>query len=109
MTDILESVDKVLSAPALPQAMLAKCKIYLLVTSFSPPNPSSGNKRIKPSNTACKEPVNRVVGCVVAQPIKVAMRVVQETSDVQTAVKNCVIVDHGSQGDGEDSQGSVIC
>ena len=107
--EILESVNTVLSSPALPQSMLSKCKIYLFVTSSSPPILPT-NKRPKSSlQTKKTKSVDRVVGCVVAQPIKVGMKVVQNPGDGNVSVKDCVIVDHGSQGDGTDGQGGVIC
>ncbi|KAJ9103092.1 hypothetical protein QFC21_002514 [Naganishia friedmannii] len=78
--EILESVDTVLSAPALPDPMLSRCKIFLFTTSSPPPQTAS--KRLKPtskssssSSTSTAKPIERVIGCVVVQPIQTALRV----------------------------------
>jgi N-acetyltransferase len=82
----------VLSAPKLPEGIQDQTKIFLFITSSAPPTTST--KRSKPSHTdPTKE---RIVGVVVAQGIKWAMRVLHpgETLDgVQTV----------------DSGGGVIC
>jgi N-acetyltransferase len=75
LDDILGMVDTVLSSPALSLPILERCKIFLLVTSSPPPV----KKRSKPTpGGKPKQPVERVVGVVVAQPIKVALRVLRE-------------------------------
>jgi hypothetical protein len=62
--EILESVDTVLSAPALPDPILSRCKIFLL-------------KPISKSSLSAStgKPIERVVGCVVVQPIRTALKV----------------------------------
>jgi N-acetyltransferase len=72
--DILESVDTVLSAPPLPSTTLARCKIFLFTTSSQPPAPIT--KRAKPSTIT--KPVERVVACIVVQPIRTGMRVLRD-------------------------------
>jgi hypothetical protein len=76
--EILESVDTVLSAPALPDPILSRCKIFLF-TTCSPP-PQSASKRLKPISksslsASTGKPIERVVGCVVVQPIRTALKV----------------------------------
>lgn len=66
IAEILETVDTVLSAPPLPPPIRARCKLVVAVASGS-----GGGKK----------PDDRVVGVVVAQPIKTAMRVLSDTDD----------------------------
>lgn len=72
LEDILFMVDTVLDAPRLEDSMLERCKIFLLVTS-SPP-PTIKRSRLVPGSKP--KVIERIVGVVVAQPIKTAMRVV---------------------------------
>ncbi len=81
-------VDTVLSSPPLPDTVLAKCKIYLLVSSASPPPapaPGFGGKRARPGAAvdlpAAEMKKDRVVACVVAQEIQWAMEVVEPGAD----------------------------
>lgn len=83
-------VDTVLDAPRLEDDMLERCKIFLLVTA-SPP-PVQKKPRLAPGPK--QKTMERVVGVVVAQPIKVAMRVTKGSDDQAQAV---------------DSGGGVIC
>jgi N-acetyltransferase len=76
--DILYTVDTVLSAPALPPDMLARCKLFLAVTACEPPA-TPGAKR-RPGPKPKEGGTERVVGVVVAQPIKWAMRVLRDTA-----------------------------
>lgn len=72
LAEILSTVDTVLSSPALDPPMLERCRIFLYVTSSPPPTP----KKARPLPGAKQRAnVERVVSVVVAQPIKVAMRV----------------------------------
>lgn len=112
--EILESVDTVLSAPSLPSEILERCKIFLFTTSSQPP--STGSKRLKASSagTASAKAVERVVGCVVVQPIKTGMRVLQGdegTLDIKRKRDEVVVVgeDAESAGDTSTSSKAVIC
>ena len=80
MSDILSSVDTVLSAPSLPSDMLKQCQIFLFVTSS--PTPPSSSKRLAPGSISTRKVKGkeRVVGCVVVQPIKWGMRIVNNVS-----------------------------
>ncbi|WOO78984.1 N-acetyltransferase ESCO2 [Vanrija pseudolonga] len=90
--DILATVDTVLSAPALPPAIRERCKLFLAVTA-SPAPVKQGAKRARPIAPPGKNR-ERVVGVVVAQPIKWAMRVLRD----------------GEEGEGVvDSGGGVMC
>ncbi|KAL1410260.1 hypothetical protein Q8F55_004266 [Vanrija albida] len=90
--DILATVDTVLSAPALPPAIRERCKLFLGVTA-SPAPVKQGAKRARPIGAPAKNR-ERVVGVVVAQPIRWAMRVLRE----------------GESGEGVvDSGGGVMC
>lgn len=66
VSEVLDTVDRVLSAPALPASILARCKLVLAITSAEPPSAKKGKK----------DGTERVVAAVVSQPIKWAMRVV---------------------------------
>ncbi|WVQ62728.1 uncharacterized protein L199_000876 [Kwoniella botswanensis] len=83
LDEILTTVDRVLSSPPLPRAILERCKIFLFVTS-SPP-PASSTKRQKLDNSISRNVVQRerVVGVVVAQGIKWAMRVLKDGEQLQ--------------------------
>ena len=81
-------VDTVLSAPALPTPILDTCKIFLFVTSSPPPS----GKRLKSASKISNR--ERIVSVVIAQPIKVAMRVLRG--------------DEAGTG-GIDSGGGVVC
>ncbi|WWC68775.1 uncharacterized protein I206_102710 [Kwoniella pini CBS 10737] len=88
LDEILSTVDRVLSSPPLPPTIIERCKIFLFVTS-SPPLPSKlSNKRQKLDTSISKKVVQkeRVIGVVVAQGIKWAMRVlkVNDQSDLNT-------------------------
>jgi N-acetyltransferase len=75
MEEILSMVDLVLSAPPLEGVMLERCKVFLFVTASPPP---MRRTRLLPGSKQ-RSSTERVVGVVVAQPIKIAMRVVRET------------------------------
>lgn len=77
---ILDTVDTVLSAPALPPAIRERCKLFLAISGDS-----------KKSERKKEE---RVVGVVVSQPIKSALRVLSESEDASGMV---------------DSGGGVVC
>ncbi|KAK4689903.1 N-acetyltransferase, partial [Tremellales sp. Uapishka_1] len=70
MNDILCTVDTVLSSPPLPTPILDACKVFLLLTAAPPPC----GKRRKVEKVSTKE---RIIGVVVAQPIKWAMRIIR--------------------------------
>ncbi|KAJ9102288.1 hypothetical protein QFC20_004981 [Naganishia adeliensis] len=116
--EILESVDTVLSAPPLPSEILGRCKIFLFTTSSHPP--ATGNKRLKPpssssAGTGNGKTVERVVGCVVVQPIRTGMRVLQGDEggmDEGKRKRDEVVVvgeDAESAGDAYTSSKAVIC
>jgi N-acetyltransferase len=94
-------VDTVLSASALPRAILDNCKVFLLVTASPPLTTMGERKRPKLSEVrdgAGATPRERVVGVVVAQRIRWAMRVLRDSEQ--------------REGDGlkiVDSGGGVIC
>ena len=90
-------VDTVLSSPSLPPAILESCKIFLFVTADAPPN----GKRQKVL-AGDKKSTERIVSVVVAQPIKVAMRVLRSNDgrlDEGQAERKGIV----------DSGGGVIC
>ncbi|RSH94531.1 hypothetical protein EHS25_004335 [Saitozyma podzolica] len=101
LNDILCMVDTVLSAPALPRTILDNCKVFLLVTA-SPPLPTTASgqrKRTKLSGVkGGATPRERIVGVVVAQRIRWAMRVLRDSDSEQR--EGLKIVDTG---------GGVIC
>lgn len=111
--EILESVDTLLSAPPLPSEILERCKIFLFTTSSQPP--STNNKRLKTSTgTGNPKAVERVVGCVVVQPIKTGMRVLQGhegTFEGKRKRDDVVVVgeDAESEGNAGTSTKAVIC
>lgn len=74
-------VDMVLSAPPLPAAILNACKIFLLVTSSPPPLAEGKRRRLLEARADGAKPRDRVVGVVVSQPIKWAMRVLREDEE----------------------------
>jgi len=75
LAEILSTVDTVLSSPALDPPMLERCRIFLFVTSSPPPT----SKKARPLPGGKQRPnVDRIVSVVVAQPIKVAMRVLRD-------------------------------
>ncbi|EIW68890.1 hypothetical protein TREMEDRAFT_68850 [Tremella mesenterica DSM 1558] len=95
MEEILRMVDTVLSSPPLPTAILSQCKVFLFLTS-SPP--SNTHKRSKPNvGQQGRSQKERVVGVVVAQKIKWAMRVLRPGEQLGEDVR---VVDSG---------GGVIC
>ncbi|WWC99164.1 hypothetical protein V866_006059 [Kwoniella sp. B9012] len=101
LDEILSTVDRVLSSPPLPQAILERCKIFLFVTS-SPP-PTNSTKRQKLDNSISKKVVQRerVVGVVVAQGIKWAMRVLKDGEQLQgegAEKEQKVVVESGGFG-----------
>lgn len=107
--EIIESIDTVLSAPALPPTTLARCKIFLFTTSCQPPAPTP--KRAKPSTIT--KPVERVVACVVVQPIRTGMRVLRDDevgeSSVQKRDEWVVIGDDAEESGTGVSSKAVIC
>lgn len=115
--EILESVDTLLSAPPLPSEILGRCKIFLFTTSAQPP--PTGTKRPKASATSAGtgngKAVERVVGCVVVQPIRTGMRVLQGdelNSEEGKRKRDDVVVvgeDADSAGDAGTSSKAVIC
>lgn len=117
--EILESVDTVLSAPPLPSHILTRCKIFLFTTSAQPP--TSSTKRLKASSTSgTAKPVDRVVGCVVVQPIRSGMRVLKGDEAIRTAEgkrkrEELVIIGDDAESGADDSGSSglsskaVIC
>lgn len=86
-------VDTVLSAPALPPSILKACKIFLLVTSSPPPLAVGKRRKLLEARADNAKPRERIVGMVVSQPIKWAMRVLREDE----------------KGNGIDSGGGVMC
>lgn len=82
--DILATVDTVLSAPPLPPAIRERCKLFLGVTA-SPAPVKQGAKRSRPIAPPGKNR-ERVIGVVVAQPIKWAMRVLRDGEEGQGVV-----------------------
>ncbi|WRT65554.1 uncharacterized protein IL334_002499 [Kwoniella shivajii] len=80
LDEVLPTVDRVLSSPPLPQPILESCKIFLFLTSSPPPPPSNTTKRLKLDLAISKKAVQRerVVGVVVAQGIKWAMKVLKD-------------------------------
>lgn len=115
--EILQSVDTLLSAPPLPSHVLGRCKIFLFTTSAQPP--STGTKRLKATaisaGTGNGKAVERVVGCVVVQPIKTGMRVLQgDEGNLEEGKRkrgDVVVVgeDAESAGDAGTSSKAVIC
>lgn len=83
--DVHSTVDGVLSASPLTPRMREACKLVLAVSSCPPPNAKRGTKA---------DGRERIVGVVVAQPIKTAMRVLRTGEDVDNKV---------------DSGGGVVC
>jgi N-acetyltransferase len=83
--DVHSTVDGVLSASPLTPKMREACKLVLAVSSCPPPNAKRGAKA---------DGRERIVGVVVAQPIKTAMRVLRTGEDVDNKV---------------DSGGGVVC
>ena len=108
--EIIESVDTVLSAPTLPPTTLARCKIFLFTTSCQPP--VTVTKRAKSSATTTK-PVERVVACVVTQPIRTGMRVLREdeVGDATDVKRNewVMIGDDAEESKAGVSSKAVIC
>jgi len=84
VADILATVDKVLSAPALPPAILTHCKLFLAVTASEPP--ALPNAKRRPGPKPKEGGAERVVAVVVSQPIKWAMRVLHEGEESGRAV-----------------------
>jgi N-acetyltransferase len=101
LNDILCMVDTVLSAPALPRTILDNCKVFLLVTA-SPPLPTTASGQRKRTRLSGVKggatPRERIVGVVVAQRIRWAMRVLRDSDSEQR--EGLKIVDTG---------GGVIC
>ena len=93
LDDILNTVDTVLSAPPLPEAILDQCNVFLFLTSSPPPTSAKRSRPIPGSKR--KDDQERVVSVVVAQPIKVAMRVLRPGEDSDVSVV--------------DSGGGVVC
>ena len=84
-------IDISLSSPPLPAAILERCKLYLAITSSPPPTraasrnltPSERSLQFKNKAEAGKE---RVVGAVLSQGIKWAMRVLEADIKVETSM-----------------------
>lgn len=72
LNDILKMVDTVLSSTPLPPPILSQCKVFLLITASPAPS-----KRLKPGFNTERTPKERIVGVVVSQGIKWAMRVIK--------------------------------
>lgn len=85
--EVYATVDNVLSASPLTAGMREQCKLVLGVTSSLPPM-SSSRRKVK------EDGKERIVGVVVAQPIKHAMRVLNMGEEVAGKV---------------DSGGGVVC
>lgn len=96
--EILSTVDRVLSAPPLPPAILNRCKVFVFLT-HSPPPPPSSSKRVKLDPTDSKlgkdKDKERVVSVVVAQGIKWAMKVLKEG---KMETENCKTIESGGFG-----------
>lgn len=83
LDEILSLIDISLSSPALPREILDRCKVYLAITSSPPPAPpgqlkARPNPLSKGKGKGKDEGKERVVGAVVSQGIKWAMRVLDE-------------------------------
>lgn len=77
--EVHATVDGVLSASPLTPGMRKHCKLILAITSSAPPK---GNRWTK------EDARERIVGVVVAQPIKHAMRVLVGDEDVDGKVES---------------------
>nr|XP_018264561.1 uncharacterized protein I303_02731 [Kwoniella dejecticola CBS 10117]OBR86719.1 hypothetical protein I303_02731 [Kwoniella dejecticola CBS 10117] len=101
LDEIVSTVDRVLSSPPLPPAIMQRCKIFLFVTSSPPPlSKSSVAKKRQKLDTAISKKVvqkERVIGVVVAQGIKWAMRVLSD-GEVQNKPKGKVVIESGGFG-----------
>lgn len=104
--------------------MLNQCQLFLFLTSSLAPPSSNGKRTLvgsfanTKSSDAKKE---RVVGCVIAQPIKWGMKIVEkqdlsnehQESDESGSLKrkrdDMVIVRSESAVDGDGDGGSVLC
>ncbi|WVO13194.1 hypothetical protein L204_100806 [Cryptococcus depauperatus] len=79
LSEVLQTVDRVLSAPPLSAAILETCKIFLFITACPPPPPKNPAKRLKLDPVVSKGGhKERVVSVVVAQGIKWGMRVIKD-------------------------------
>ena len=93
----MKTVDTVLSSPPLPPAILNQCKIFLFITASPAPS-----KRLKPGFNTDKNPKERIVGVVVAQGIKWAMRVMTPEEQVRSGTE-------GVKKEVVDSGDGVVC
>ncbi|KAK6907203.1 hypothetical protein I203_101193 [Kwoniella mangroviensis CBS 8507] len=101
LDEILSTVDRVLSSPPLPQAILERCKVFLFVTSSPPPASSTKRQKLDSSISIKVVQRERVVGVVVAQGIKWAMRVLKDGEQLQcegAEKERKVVVESGGFG-----------
>ncbi|WWC87706.1 uncharacterized protein L201_002598 [Kwoniella dendrophila CBS 6074] len=85
LEEILSTVDRVLSSPPLPPPILDRCKVFLFITSSSPPAPKDNTSKRQKLDTSISKKVvqrDRVVGVVVAQGIKWAMKVLKDSEQL---------------------------
>jgi N-acetyltransferase len=84
ISEILRTVDTVLAAPELPREILARCKLFLATTACEPPAIPGAKRR--PGPKPKENGAERIVGVVVSQSIKWAMRVLREGEKDDKAV-----------------------
>ena len=80
-------VDTVLSSPTLPTPILDTCKVFFFVTLSDPPS-SKRLKRVPAPSAKDRKPRERIVSVVVAQPIKVGMKVLCRGENVAGQVNS---------------------
>ncbi|CAE6452719.1 unnamed protein product [Rhizoctonia solani] len=103
VTTLLSTINKVLSAPPLPDPSLKLSKAYVMVVPTK--GPKSLGSKSKDEASAKRHKSERIVGCVITTPIAKAMRIVDNNElEISNAPKsNLVCVDIGNSG------GNVYC
>jgi len=99
VTIILSTINRVLSAPSLPDSDLKSAKVYMMIVPATSPKHTKAKRSPKHSLS------ERIVGCVITSRITHAMRVLdipeQESSKIPKSDLVCVDID--------DSRGNVYC
>ena len=97
---MFETINLALSSPPLSRQTLAESKVYLFLLTPSASSTAKSTLAVSRSHQPPVRPREKIVGCVIAQPIATAMRIIESTRRT--------VAEPSSKASGSDKEQSFV-